>query len=223
MLHTLFESPYKRIFRFLFLGAILAVIVTAGSAEKKTTNPQATLFDRAKAAGGHLVEGFEADRSVTAANAAELVKHSDVIVVGRAMRIRSYLDKGLRSIHSDVAIHVQGVLKGDVRNGSVINVSISGGAHRYADSTIAALYPSNSRFARMEHTYMYFLSAPKYRGQSYQLSMGIQSQFELDSGSGKILPSDAVVMDPVVKKYTHMPIGKFLTQVRSTLGKHKKS
>jgi len=122
-------------------------------------------------------------------------------------------------ITKDFSVMVQEVIKGNLRGGSTIVVSLPGGSQRFDDGTYIFLSPRKYTMAQDNRTYVFFL---KNKGTTYaghELSGGIQGQFDITNG--KVEAADQLD-DPVVVKYQGMTIGTFLAQIHSAVGSNKK-
>ena len=135
----------------LMLSAALILSSTGVGAQS------GNLHDRAVRGGGRLVEKFRAERSVIYPNLAELVRRSNAVVIGRVSNHRQHLTTDGNSVTTDVSVVVQEVVKGNLRPGGVVLVSLPGGAHRFEDGVTALLYADNYRPARNGKTYVFFL------------------------------------------------------------------
>jgi hypothetical protein len=200
------RKPYLTL---LVLTGVLALSGPVVSAQKQKSN----LHDRAKQSGGKLVEKFQAERSVIYPNLTELAKRSTAIVIGRALNHRAHLTTDGTFITTDVSVAVQEVVKGNLRRGSVVLVSLPGGGHRFEDGVTAFLYADNYRPAQNGKTYVFFLDKKGPVARGYELAGGIQGQFELSFESGKVIAGDTVPVDPIVPKYRNKPIKDFLVEL----------
>lgn len=176
---------------------------------------QGNLHDRAVHSGGRLAEGFMAERATIYPNVTELARRSSAIVIGRAAHRRDHLTSDGNSITTDVSVVVQEVVKGNMRTGSVVLVSLPGGAHRFEDGVTAFLYAKNYRPAQNGKTYVFFLDRRGPVSRGYELTGGIQGQFELDFASGKVVTGDTVLIDPVVHQQGNQLIKSFLVELHT--------
>lgn len=191
----------------LVLGAALVLSIASAGAQN------GNLHDRAARGGGRLVEKFRAERSVIYPNLAELARHSNAIVIGRAVNHRERLTNDGNSVTTDVSVVVQEVAKGNLRQGNVVRVSLPGGAHRFEDGVTAVLYADNYRPVRNGKTYVFFLDRRGPVSRGYELTGGIQGLFELSFDSGKVIPADTMPVDPIVRQFSNATIRDFLVEL----------
>lgn len=180
--------------------------------------PAGNLHDRAKQAGGRLVEKFRADRSAAYPNLNELARRSTAVVIGRALGHRAHLTTDGNFITTDFSVMVQEVVKGSLRPGGVVLVSLPGGAHRFEDGVTALLYAGNYRPAANGKTYVFFLDKPGTVSKGWELTGGIQGQFELDLVSNQVVPAGTAGHDPLVDRYRKMAIKYFLVELHQAAG-----
>jgi hypothetical protein len=208
-------------------AALYAVGTTLLAAWQGGAQDQAVkaLEERALRNGGQLAQQFAADRSVVCSNLQELARRSPIVVIGTTLRHRSRLTPDAKCVNSDFAVSVQEVLKGQLRPGSVITVSLPGGGHRFPDGASVFFYPSNYRLTINDRVYAFFLRAGGKdtlgRGPLYELALGVQGQFELDRGTGMVIPSVRMPNDPIATRYKDMAITRYLLELHQAVGKRK--
>ena|SRR5215831_16975977 len=198
--------------------ALLATVPSGGS-RSIAQEPDQDLHQQTRNAGGKLVLRYLPDRSVIYPNIEELAQRSDLIIVGRTLGHRPRMRADGKFITKDFSVMVQEVIKGNLRGGSTIVVSLPGGSQRFDDGTYIFLSPRKYTMAQDNRTYVFFL---KNKGTTYaghELSGGIQGQFDITNG--KVEAADQLD-DPVVVKYQGMTIGTFLAQIHSAVGSNKK-
>lgn len=201
---------------------VAALAILIGSVGMSTGAQQRrSLHDRAQQNGGRLVEKFKADRSSAFPNLEELARRSNAIVVGRALTNRARLTSDGDSITTDFSIVVQESIKGALRLGSVVVVSLPGGAHRFEDGVTAFLYAANYRPARNGRSYVFFLDRHGPVSRGWVLTGGIQGQFEMDFATEKIIPAGTAGQDPLVDRYKDKTIRSFLVELHQAAGNHR--
>lgn len=204
----------------LKLGVAVSLLVLLGRVQ--AVAQQQNLHDRASKNGGRLVEQFKADRSSAYPNLQEIARRSNAIVIGRAIANRSRLTADGKTVTTDFSIAVQEVIKGTLRPGSVVVVSLPGGPHRFDDGATAFLYAANYRPARNGKTYLFFLDRQSPLTRGWVLTGGIQGQFELDFRSGRIIPAGTAGHDPLVDRYRNKSIRAFLVELHVATGNRRK-
>lgn|SRR2546421_5966289 len=173
--------------------------------------PGETLNERAKSAGGKFLWRYRANRAVIYPNIEALAKHSDVIVVGRTIGHRAHVRSDGRFITKDFSVRVQEVIKGNVKMGSSIVVSLPGGAYKFPDGSVAFVMPTGYQQAEDRGLYVFFL---KEKGSLYQgHTPTSETQALFDLTSGKVQPADLVASDPIVSKYREMSVPAFLAEI----------
>lgn len=203
--------------------AVAAALIVLAPSLLTLAQQKGSLHDRAKQSGGKLVEKFKADRSSAYPNLEELAKRSTAIIIGHAIANRAHLTTDGNSVTTDFSILVQEVVKGNLRPGSVAVVSLPGGGHRFDDGVTAFLYAANYKRAQNGKAYAFFLDKKGAVSRGWQLTGGIQGQFELDSDSGKVTPAGTAGHDPLVDRYRNKPIKDFLVELHKAVGNPKRS
>lgn len=199
---------------------IMVVITLAGAIQVANGQPSKTLYDLAKEKGknGKYVHTFDATGGVSYANVEDLAKRSDAIIVGRPVRIRSYLAPDGASITTRYWMRLQGVIKGSFNRKSRIVVSAPGGAHVFQDKTTVAVRSMYYQPPQKGHIYVLFLRKDANDPKQWNVLGGSQGQFEL------ILPNDEVksgvtgsrnpLRNSLVNKYKNISAREFLKEVR---------
>jgi hypothetical protein len=180
-----------------------------------TPDPGKSLYDNVKGEdkGSRIAMPFKSDRSVTMADITELTRRSSDIIIGRPLRSRSFLSEQGKDVYSMNLIQVQTVIKGSIKNGSVVDLKTPGGAWMYSDGTRISRFPSDARLLRENASYFLFIKKENKDKKHWVPAVGIQSQFEVDSDTNSITPCDLVETDPVVKKYKNAPMGEFVSEI----------
>lgn len=175
------------------------------------------LHDKGKKAGGKLVLPFEPDHSVIYPNVEELAKRSDFIVVGRTLAHRARLSADRSFITEDFVVHIQEAIKGDMKAGGPIVVSLPGGTFRFSDGVYVYLYPKDYKEAADGRTYVFFLRNKGTNYKGHELSGGVQALFDITGG--KVQPADLVAGDPMAARYKDYSAAAFLAQIHNAVGR----
>ncbi|HEU4390162.1 MAG TPA: hypothetical protein VFV34_20340 [Blastocatellia bacterium] len=217
------KQRYSIAFRLpsaVLLSQLIITSLVAGT-EASGQQPGGSLHDRAKQQGGRLVEGFKADRSVVYPNLTELARRSTSIVIGRTLTNRAHLTTDGNFITTDCSVGVQEVLKGSVRRGSVVLVSLPGGSHRFADGVKATLTATNYRPAEKGRTYLFFLKEKGAITKGLELAGGVQGLYDLDFAANTVVPADVVPKASIVQWCRNKSIKEFLVELHRAVGKAK--
>jgi hypothetical protein len=213
------EASLKMLKMFKVLMAVvitMAGAVQVGNVRGYANEPAAkTLYDLAKERGkdGKYVHPFDATGGISYSNAEELAKRSDAIIIGRPIRIRSYLSPDGASITTRCWMKVQEVLKGKVNRNSAFIVSVPGGAHVYKDKTIVAVRSRYYWPPQEGRIYALFLTKDANDSERWNVVGGSQGQFELVLSNDEVKPSDTKRGNPVRKKYRNMTARRFLREL----------
>ena len=130
-------------------------------------------------------------------------------------------DIGHEAVEPGVGVGRADLLNNGLRAGSVVLVSLPGGAHRFEDGVTAFLYAGNYRPAENGKTYVFFLDKMGAVSKGWELAGGIQGQFELDFASGKVIPAGTAGHDPLVDRYRDKPIKDLLVELHQAVGNPK--
>jgi hypothetical protein len=200
------------------LKILMTVVITlAGAIQAANGQSSKTLYDLAKEKGkdGKYVHRFDATGGISYANVEDLAKRSDAIIIGRPVRIRSYLAPDGASITTRCWMKLQGVIKGNVNHKSKIVVSVPGGAHIYKDKTIVAVRSVYYQPPQKDHLYVLFLRKVANDPKQWNVVGGSQGQFELILPSGEVKPGkDGTRNNPLRDRYRNMSARQFLKEVR---------
>src|SRR2546427_2071838 len=128
--------------RLLYRVTMLGVIVLVGAASLLVAQvASGTLNERAKGAGGKLLWRYSPNRGVIYSSVEELAKQSDIIIIGRTISHRSHLRPDGKFITKDFSVRVLEVFKGEIAMGTLIDVSLPGGAYKFPDGSVALVLP----------------------------------------------------------------------------------
>ncbi|HEU4388834.1 MAG TPA: hypothetical protein VFV34_13615 [Blastocatellia bacterium] len=198
---------------------LAAALITVGSTLRVTSFAQQsseTLYDQTKRAGGKLVVHYRPDRGVLYANIEELAKRTEIILVGRIMGGRARLSADGKFITKDFLVKVVDVIRGDLRPGSAITVTLPGGSYRFSDGGFVLVDPAGYRQAKNGKLYAFFLKPPGER-KSFEPVSQTQALFELTTG--KVEPADLVRTTPLVSKYKGKDVPEFLADIQRAVGR----
>jgi hypothetical protein len=200
------------------LKILMAVVITlAGAIQVANGQSSKTLYDLAKAKGkgGKYVHPFDATGGISYANVEDIAKRSDAIIIGRPVRVRSYLAPDGASITTRCWMRLKGVIKGSVNRKSRIVVSVPGGAHVYNDKTIVAVRSMYYQPPQKDHIYVLFLRKDANGPKQWNVVGGSQGQFELTLPNGEVKPGrDGTRNNPLRDRYRNMSARQFLKEVR---------
>lgn len=209
--------------RYYSIVVLAIAIAVAFSAVQTYAQLQtSTLYDLAKNNGGHLNQGFKAERPMSIPDIETLVQYSACVIVGHVTKTRAGLTQKGTAVTSEHSIEVDRVLKGNLNVGAVVIVKTMGGMLRFADGVTVDQYATDQGPLRTNKTYLLFLST---MNESivirYELTGGMQGQYKLDyEGSGQVIPADLDNTYPVAHQYNKAKISDFLNDIYSAVGKH---
>jgi hypothetical protein len=172
-----------------------------------------TLHDLAKANGGRFTVEIQADGEPHYPGVTELAKASDVIAIGTPIGLQTRLTEDEKSITTDFQLRVQAVEKGNfMENAPHVLVHLRGGQYLFPDHTMAFVSVKDYRPVESGRVYIFFLrKSPE--GDGFELTGGIQGQFEFDFGKGTVIPGDLTTSHAIVARYREMAIKSLLTEV----------
>jgi len=211
----------------------VAVVVLSGAVQpsaaqappdSRTNRP--TLSERTSAAGGRLQERIDPG-DVPVITLDELTARAPVVIIGRALAMRSRLGADERHVNTEVAFSVHSRVKGTVQPGALVYVRAAGGSHRYPDGRTVHQIVAGFRTFRVDATYVVFLrplipgrSAPAVnRGQlfperaQYELAAGPQGAFELDYSTSAVIPAAGAPEHPLATRYATVSLRDFLREL----------
>jgi hypothetical protein len=163
---------------------------------------------------GHHVGDIDPNWDWSLFNTEELTKNSIAVVVGIPIRSQSKLSSSGQSVITEYEVGVQEVIKGEIKQGDTIKVSLPGGKVVFEDGTSVEL--NTPGFERMVNhdSYVLFLYAKHDGGDAYLLTGGPQGLFELPSDGASVKPHGRST-DPAVKEAQGKKVQSFLEEVRS--------
>ena len=202
----------------LALAPGLAHAQTAQAAQE----PQGPLHDRARRAGGHLTEKLTGEPQSVFATIGELAARAPVIVIGQVLAARSHLSDDRKRLTSDFVFKVQEPVKGDVKPGAHITVSVPGGSHRFADGSTVKQYRPGYRPMQEGGRYLLFLhESPSRRitrnAVVFELAAGSQGQFELDFEANAVKPGVGERAHPLAARYQRVDILALLSELHEAV------
>lgn len=183
----------------------------------RPTQPKDKLHEMARNAGGRYVFRYKLSRSTLYPNLEEMAKRSDLVIVGRTLSHRSKLRDDGNFITQEFLVRAQEVVKGDLKNGQSIVVTLAGGAYTFPDGMSVIMTPMDVQQTEDRGTYVFFLSSPKNGSlaKTHQLVSETQGMFALSKG--KVAPASLAKDDPVVNKYQQMDAADFLKQIHRAI------
>jgi len=199
------------------LKILMAVMITlAGAIQVANGQSSKTLYDLAKEKGkdGKYMHRFDATGGISYSNVEEVAKRSDAIIIGRPVRVSSYLSPDGASITTRCWVKPQEIVKGRVNRMGRIIVSVPGGAHVYRDKTIVSVRSFYYLPPQKGHIYAFFLRKDANDPKLWNVVGGSQGQFELILPSDAVQPGENNKMNPLRNKYKNMTARQFLKEVR---------
>jgi hypothetical protein len=208
----------KQIHRLMLIA--LVVLASAFNIVAQRT-PRPDLNTRAKSNGGRYVWKYQPSRGVIYPTVEELFKRTDIVIVARTLGHRSRLTTDGKFVTQDFLVRVQEVLKGDVKNGSSMLVSLPGGSHKFPDGSHVEVMAIGYKQAEDGVSYVFFLKDNKnadYKG--YRLSSETQGLFALKDR--KVEPAYTGASDPIAAKSQGVDAVSFIRQLRAAVPAVKK-
>jgi hypothetical protein len=217
---------------FLFVGlfaaaALLSVIVISNagasrpSVQDKKAGEHIAIRDALRRGGlreaakikGHYVREFDPHWDLHQFDIESLTKSSAVVVVGApATEVGGRLASEGQLILTDYEVAVQEVIKGEVKSGDTLRISLVGGRVVFEDGTSAELITPEFEHIKVGRTYVFFLSDPEAGASAYSLTGGPQGLVELISSTE--VKSYGRPTDPVAKESKDKDKESFLREVR---------
>jgi hypothetical protein len=147
---------------------------------------------------GHYVATWDDPQWKQARDIKTLAKSSSFIILGRAAWNVCKLSQDGDQITIDYGVKVSDVIKGNVKPGINLAVSLPGGMVRFADGTSAEFRTPTFRKMNKGRTYLLFLSMDNKRGGILVPTHGPQSIFEvsLDGASASHFSADFTAPQP---------------------------
>ena len=205
------------------LGAQIYDSANAGKVESKIlekpdrNNPGRTESTRMEV----LPETFF-DRSVTVSDIKELTRRSTGIIVGRLIAVESLYDEKTNEVNTKHLVHVQSLLKGNIKNGSTIELEMEGGAYN-RDGTIISRRAADTRGVKADVSYFIFMRESESKDRDiatypvYRLSLGMQGMFEIVPETYTLLPLNTAKINPLVNKYENMSVLDFMNELLTAI------
>ena len=147
-----------------------------------------------------------------------LASHSSLIIVGTPSRNVCHLPPNGIRLTTDYDVEVQDVIKGDLKQGDTVTVSLPGGRVEFEDGTSAEIRAPEFRKMENHKTYLLFLFEQKGRPGTYKVVGGPQGLFELPADSDVVKPHGRSI-DFVTEKYKNKEQKAFLKEVQEAAKK----
>jgi hypothetical protein len=203
-----------------------AVQPSAAQAPPDSRRNGPSLSERTSAAGGRLQERIDPG-DVPVVTIDELTARAPVVIIVRALGVRSRLGADERHVATEVAFSVHSRVKGAVQPGALVYVRTAGGSHRYPDGRTVHQIVAGFRTFRVGATYVVFLrplipgrSSPAVKREQlfperaqYELAVGPQGAFELDYSTGAVIPAAGVPEHPLATRYATASLRDFLREL----------
>lgn len=181
----------------------------------------------AAAVTGHYEGVVRSHSEVVPADLTQLVKESQLIIVGTIVSHRSFLDQRERMIHTSYEVRVDDAWKGlTVGTGSVV-VSIPGGRVGFPDGSYAHINTPDMPLPTNGQRYVLFLGPARHQVSSDQRLAAKGPIYALRSGSvglylvrtdGRILPRSPIG-DAVRRQVERLLLPEFRLAVRDASDK----
>lgn len=173
-----------------------------------------SLKEEARQAGAKLVGYKLWNVAPTYMDIDEVTRRSSAVVVGTVTHNMSRLSGDEREMFIDSTVSVNQVLKGNLKPGDSVTVSIPGGALDFADGTSVEVRTPWFKKMQKGQNYILFLTPG---GGTFATVGGPQGVFTLPS-NGLVESHSGRLNDPIWK-YNGMSADDFTTEVRQALKK----
>ncbi len=161
---------------------------------------------------GPSVQGIRSDGGILFPTLQDLVRRSDAVVVGRILKGRQKLTKDRKAVTTFYLVHVQEVLKGELRNGDRVVIAVPGGAGRVAGKTVR-FRRIDARRIQTDQSHVLFLHRPTTKAPGYDLTGGTQGLWRLQRG--RTVPINLAPQNPLAKKYSGQSMTNLLDDLRA--------
>jgi hypothetical protein len=150
----------------------------------------------------------------------KLTNDSSLIIVGWIRSNRAYLASDGNRVESEYKVLIQGILKGNLKAGNIVNLSVLGGGHRYGDGTVVYMRDSEDAPIANGKKYLLFLKNKPQIQSVWERVNGGQGQYELNFDLDLVRPSYLEFRNPLVEECRNMRIIEFLKSIREAIKKN---
>jgi len=214
----------------VIFGSLVIAAVSSNGTRGQNTDPQSAaavderraLVDAIRRGGyreaarikGHYVGTFDPHWDWVQLDIESLAKNSEAIVVGTPSKnLGGHLAAGGQSIATDFEMTVQEVIKGDIRQGSNIKVTLPGGRVNFEDGTSAEIKATGFEPMVEGKTYTLFLYKEKTDSDAFSLVAGPQGLFGTAASDQKV-KAHGRPTDPATEETKDKTTESFLIEIR---------
>lgn len=178
-------------------------------------NAGMTLRERAEQSGGRLTVTDNSYHAIHYADIRSMINDSETIVVGTTLRNECQLTPDDKNINTIYQVHIEEVLRGTVKVGQIITLSVPGGLKVFSSSAWTAVQVPDFRQLRNSKRYTFFLQRNP-TNYSFTLTGGFQGAFELPNDGSDVKPTD-LRANSVGGKLKDKRVSSFLNSIRPLL------
>ena len=219
---TLISKKLLLIVVVVFLAASgIAISAFALSQRQKEAPPTAsskdprTLEEKAKRGQGKLVANLDFNKGAQQTSLTKMVQASESIVVVTTVSNVCKLSEDGKVVRTFYRARVEDVLKGHVKSGGEITVSLPGGKVGFPDGSTAEVQTVWFKKMLNNKRYLLFLSG-KPTSDSFTTTGGPQGVFEIPADGSGVLSHSGLAND-VMRQYDHKSATSFLSEIKQAL------
>lgn len=205
----------------ILAGSGIALSVFAFSQRQKLAPPKASLKDprtleeKARRGGGRLVANLDFNKSAQKASLKDMVSSSLLIVIATTESNVSRMSEDRKSIRTFYRARVEEVLKGNLKAGGNITVSLPGGKVGFPDGSTAEVQTTWFKKMLSNKRYLLFLTG-KPNGDTFMPTGGPQGVFEIPADGTGLLSHSGLAND-VMRKYDGKSPQLFAKEIKQAI------
>jgi len=174
-----------------------------------------TLEEKAKRGGGHLVANLDFNKGAQQSSLANMVAASESIVIVTTDSNVCKLSEDGKVIRTFYRARIEDVLKGHVKTGGNITVSLPGGKVGFPDGTKAEVQTPWFRKMVNHKRYLLFLIG-KPTSDSFTTTGGPQGVFEIPADGSGVLSHSGLSND-VMRQYAGKSNQAFVKEIKDAI------
>jgi hypothetical protein len=216
----------KKYFSKRFVLLIVIVVIASGIAfsaiklanGRRVAPPTAsskdprTLEEKAKRGHGKIIANLDFNKAAQQSSLTNMVAHSESIVIANTTSNVCRLSDDGRIVRTFYQAKIEQVLKGDLKPGDNVTVSLPGGKVGFADGSTAEVQTVWFKKMVNNKRYLLFLN-DKNKTRNFLTTGGPQGVFELPA-DGRGAVSHSGLRDDAMRTYDNKNVAAFLNEIR---------
>lgn len=225
-MRKLISKKFALIVVVFMIASGIAISVLALSQRRREAPPTAsskdprTLEEKARRGRGKVISSLDFNKGAQQTSLADMVARSESIVIATTDSNVSKLSEDGRVIRTLYRARVEDVLKGHVKPGGNITVSLPGGKVGFPDGSTAEVQTVWFKKMLNHRSYLLFLTG-KQNADTFIPTGGPQGVFEIPADGSGVLSHSGLGND-VMRQYAGKSTQSFVKEIKRAIGARPK-